>query len=136
MTTWSEHARHYILTSDFDAALISQTHLGKERLLSAVTGAKKSGWGGTGSAATNTVNNGTSAGVLALVPKRWLSQALKGGAGPAHRWCGREDALPDLPLVIRDNQGQFTADPQSVAEFEIFDSNTSLRPMSGQEIWI
>ena len=47
---------------------------------------------------------------------KWLSQALKGGAGPAHRWCGKEDALPDLPLVIRDNQGHFTADPQSVAE--------------------
>ena len=28
----------------------------------------------------------------------------------------KEDALPDLPLVIRDNQGHFTADPQSVAE--------------------
>ena len=47
---------------------------------------------------------------------KWLSQALKGGALPAHRWCGKEDALPDLPLVIRDNQGHFTADPQSVAE--------------------
>ena len=46
----------------------------------------------------------------------WHSQALKGGAGPAHRWCGKEDALPDLPLVVRDNQGHFTADPQSVAE--------------------
>ena len=34
---------------------------------------------------------------------KWLSQALKGGA-------------PDLPLIIRDNQGHFTADPQSVAE--------------------
>ena len=44
VTTWSEHARHYILTSDFDAALISETLLGKERLLSAVTEAKKSGW--------------------------------------------------------------------------------------------
>ena len=64
VTTWSEHARHDILTSDFDAALSSETHLGKERLLSAVTEAKKSGWAGTGSAATNTVNNGTSAGVL------------------------------------------------------------------------
>ena len=47
---------------------------------------------------------------------KWLSQALKGGAGLAHRWCGKEDALPDLPLIIRDNQGHFTADPQSVAE--------------------
>ena len=48
---------------------------------------------------------------------KWLSQALKGGAGPAHRWCRKEDALPDLPLIIRDNQGHFTADPQSVAEY-------------------
>ena len=47
---------------------------------------------------------------------KWLSQALKGGAGPAHRWCGKEDALSDLPLIIRDQQGHFTADPQSVAE--------------------
>ena len=50
------------------------------------------------------------------VTHEWLSQALKGGAGPAHRWCGKEDALPDLPLIILDNQGHFTADPQSVAE--------------------
>ena len=42
---------------------------------------------------------------------------MKGGAGQAHRWCGKEDALPDLPLIICDNQGHFTADPQSVAEF-------------------
>ena len=76
VTTWSEHARHYILTSDFDATLISETHLRKEGLLSAVTEAKKSGWAGTGSAATNTVNNGTSAGVLTLVRKRWFSKPL------------------------------------------------------------
>ena len=59
VTTWSEHARHYNPHFRF-----SETHLGKEGLLSAVTEAKKSGWAGTGSAATNTVNNGTSAGVL------------------------------------------------------------------------
>ena len=47
---------------------------------------------------------------------KWLSHALKGGAGPAHRWCAKESALPDLPLVIRDSQGVFTADPQCVAE--------------------
>ena len=29
VTTWSEHARHYIFTSDFDATLISETHLRK-----------------------------------------------------------------------------------------------------------
>ena len=47
---------------------------------------------------------------------KWLSQALKGGAGPAHRWCGKEDAFTELPLVIRDSQGNFTADPQCAAE--------------------
>ena len=46
---------------------------------------------------------------------KWLSQALKGGAGPAHRWCAKEDALSDF-LVTRDSQGVFTADPQCVAE--------------------
>ena len=48
-------------------------------------------------------------------PHKWLGQALK-GAAPAHRWCVQEDALPDLPLVIRNSQGEFTADPQVVAE--------------------
>ena len=43
-------------------------------------------------------------------------QALKGGAGPAHRWYGKEAALPELPLIIRDSQGNFTADPQCVEE--------------------
>ena len=33
---------------------------------------------------------------------KWPSQALKGGAGPARRWCGKEGALPELPLVITD----------------------------------
>ena len=33
-------------------------------------------WVGTGSAATNTVNNGTSAGVLTLVRKHWFSKPL------------------------------------------------------------
>ena len=47
---------------------------------------------------------------------KWLSHALKGEAGPAHRWCAKEDALTDLPLVIRDSQGVFTADHQCVAE--------------------
>ena len=47
---------------------------------------------------------------------KWLCQALAGGAGPAHKWCGKEDALPELPLVIRDSQGNFTADPQCVTE--------------------
>ena len=42
--------------------------------------------------------------------------AVKGGAGPAHRWCAREEALPDVPLVIRDSQGVIKAYPQCVAE--------------------
>ena len=46
MTNWSEYARHFIITSDFDAALIS------------------------------TVNNGTSAGVVASVRNRWYSNPL------------------------------------------------------------
>ena len=58
---------------------------------------------------------------------KWLSQALKGGAGPAHRWCGKDDALPDLPLIIRDNQGHFTADPQSVAEHYAKERKRELR---------
>ena len=49
-------------------------------------------------------------------PHKWLSHALKGSAGAAHRWCAKEDALSDLPLVIRDRQGAFTADPQCVAK--------------------
>ena len=31
-------------------------------------------------------------------------------------WCGKEDALPELPLVIRDRQGNFAADTECVAE--------------------
>ena len=44
--------------------------------------------------------------------RRLAERALQKGL----RWCGKEDALPDLPLVIRDKEGHFTADPQSVAE--------------------
>ena len=47
---------------------------------------------------------------------KWLSQALKGGVSPAQRWCGKEDAFPKLPLVVRDRQGNFTADTQCVTE--------------------
>ena len=90
---------------------------------------------------------------------QWVSQALKDGAGPAHRWCGKGDALAELPLVVRDNDGHFTADPQCVAEHdermetEWCDGDTigfnkeihsvrglreitSLEPVSGQESWI
>ena len=95
VTTWSEHARHYILTCDVDATLISETHLRRDGLLSAVTEAKKSGWSGAGSAATNTANNGTSAGVLTLVRKRWFSKPLSicsddaGILCPSPRLAGR-----------------------------------------------
>ena len=35
VTTWSEHAKHHILTSDSDAAVISETHLEREKLVTA-----------------------------------------------------------------------------------------------------
>ena len=76
VTAWSEHARHYILTSDFDAALISETHLGRDKLVTAVTEARKSSWAGTDSAAISTANNGTSAGVLAWVRTHWFSKPV------------------------------------------------------------
>ena len=60
-TAWSGHARHYILTSDFDAALISETHLEREKLVPAAIEARKSSRVGTSSAAMRTANNGTSA---------------------------------------------------------------------------
>ena len=59
-----------------------------------------------------------------------LSQPLKGGTGPAHRWCGKEHELPELPLGIRDSQGNFTADPQCVAEF---DAHEWKRERSGED---
>ena len=81
VTTWSEHAKHYILTSDFDAALISETHLEREKLVTAAKEARKFSWAGTGSAAISTANNDTSAGVLALVRTRRFS-------APTHVWQG------------------------------------------------
>ena len=50
--------------------------------------------------------------------ERALQKGLEYSRRATHKWLsqGKEDALPDLPLVIRDNQGHFTADPQSVAE--------------------
>ena len=35
VTSWSGHAKHYILTSEFDAALTSETHLECEKLVNA-----------------------------------------------------------------------------------------------------
>ena len=46
---------------------------------------------------------------------KWLSQALKGGAGPAHLMVRKRRCTPRF-LVIRDSQGVFTADPQCVAK--------------------
>ena len=76
VTNWSEHARHFILTSDFYAALISETHLEEAKLTAAVKEANKSAWACTGSAAMSTVNKGTSVEVLALVRNRWCSKPL------------------------------------------------------------
>ena len=57
----------------------------------------------------------------------WLCQAMKGGAGPAHRVCGKEDALPELPLVIRDRQGDFTADRSVFRNCTLKNGNVSGR---------
>ena len=76
VTNWSDHARYFILTSDFDAALVSETHLEEAKLMAAVKEAGKSAWAGTGSAAISTANNGTSAAVLAVVRTRWYRQSL------------------------------------------------------------
>ena len=55
VTAWSAHARHYTLTSAFDAARISETHLGRDKLVTASTEARKSSRVGTDSAAISTV---------------------------------------------------------------------------------
>ena len=73
VTKWGEHAKHHIITSDFDAALISETHLEREKLVTAAEEARKFSWAGTGSAAISTANNCTCAGVLALVRTRSFS---------------------------------------------------------------
>ena len=67
---------NYILTSDFDAALTSETHLEREKLVMAAKEPRKFSWAGTGSAATSTASNGTSEGALALVRTCWFFQAL------------------------------------------------------------
>ena len=67
VTNWSEHAGHLILTSDFDAALISETHLEEAKLTTAVDQARKSVFACTGRTAISTAIKGTSAGVLALL---------------------------------------------------------------------
>ena len=76
VTTWSEHAKRYILTSDFDAALTPEAHLEREKLVTAAKEARTFSWAGTGSAAISTANNGTSKGTLALVRTRWFSKPL------------------------------------------------------------
>ena len=73
VTTWSEHAKHDTLTSDFDAALISETHLEREKLAEE---ARKFSWASTGSAAISAASSCTSAGVLALVRTRWKPKPL------------------------------------------------------------
>ena len=97
VTAWSEHTRHFSLTSDFDAALISETHLEEAKHVAADKEARKPAWACTGSAAVSTANNGTSAGsagVLALVRTRWFSKPLStctdeaGVLCPTHGWRG------------------------------------------------
>ena len=50
--------------------------LGRDKLVTAATEARKSSWAGTGSAAISTASNGISAEVLALVRTRWFSKPL------------------------------------------------------------
>ena len=76
VAAWGEHAKHYIHTSDCDAALISETHLDRVKLVTAAKEARKFSLADTGSAAVSTANDGTSAGVLALVRTRWFSKLL------------------------------------------------------------
>ena len=70
VTTWSEHVKHFVLTSDFDSTDLTSE---EAKLMASVMEARKSAWARTGSAAISTANNGTSAGVLALVRRRWYS---------------------------------------------------------------
>ena len=41
-----------------------------------------------------------------------LFKALNGGAGVAHRWCAKKDALSNLSLLIKTRQGESSAEPQ------------------------
>ena len=76
VTTWSEHVKHCIPTSNFDAALISETHLEREKLIIAAKEAKTFSRASTSNAAISTAKNGTSVGVFALVRTRWFSEPL------------------------------------------------------------
>ena len=67
----------------FDAALISESHLKREKLVIVAKEARKFSWAGTGSAATSTASKGTSAGVLALVRTLWFSKPLSTGIDEA-----------------------------------------------------
>ena len=57
-------------------------------------------------------------------------QALKECAGLAHLWCGKEDALSDLPLVIRDSQ-EFSRLIRSVGNVKIRSGLTRTSEVSG-----
>ena len=109
VTAWSEHARHYILTSNFDAALTSETHLGRDKLVIAVTEARKSSWAGTGCAAITTANNGTSAGVLALVRTRWSSKPLSTRTDEAGVLCTNPRLVVRVIRVVGREMLQLTA---------------------------
>ena len=133
-----------LLTSDFDATLISETHFRKEGLLTAVTEAKKSGWAGTGSAATNTVNNGTSAGVLTLVRKRWFSKPLSicsddaGILCPNSRLAGRVIRVMGREILLLtayfEHSVGFRSDTSDAARLECTFEGRKPRCSFGQEI--
>ena len=103
VTTWSEHAKHFILTSDFDAALIAENHLEREKLVIAAKEARNISWAGTGSAATSTASNCTSAGVLALVRTRWFSKPLSICTDEAGFFCSNPRlAVRVIRVMVRE----------------------------------
>ena len=99
MTTWSEHSKHYVLTSDFE------THFEREKLVTAAKEARKFSWAGTGSAAISTASNGTSAGVRT----RWFSKPLSMCTDEAGVLCTNPRLAGRVIRVIGREMLMFTA---------------------------
>ena len=67
ITSWSDHASHYVTTADFDVACVAEAHLTKDCMLKELATLKRHGWIGSGAPATRTSELGTSGGCLTLV---------------------------------------------------------------------
>ena len=67
ITSWSDHASHYVTTADFDVACVAEAHLTKDCMLKELVTHKRHGWIGSGAPATRTSELGTSGGCLTLV---------------------------------------------------------------------